>query len=311
MVADSAPSAIRVTMSTSSVYPLGPQAAFETAARLGYDGVEVMVLSDPLTQEVSLLRRWSQEYGVPVVSVHAPCLLVTQRVWGTSDPWVKLDRSVSLAEELGAEVVVVHPPFRWQRDYARAFADGVAEREDATGMPIAVENMFPWRARRTDVQAYLPGWDPVPQPYDNVTLDLSHTATAGSDVLEMQATLGDRLRHVHLADGSGSFMDEHLVPGRGGQPCDEFVARLPEMGFTGAVCLEVSTRKCSMAQREADLLESLMFARLHLGHPPAQHPPVPHPHHQRLTTMRAGAARRRERREDRRVRRATKRRLRG
>lgn len=305
-------SAIAVTLSTSSVYPLGPEAAFETAARLGYDGVEVMVLGDPLTYDVGLLRRWSDEYGMPVLSIHAPCLLVTQRVWGTSEPWVKLDRSIELAHELDAEVVVVHPPFRWQRDYAAAFIDGIAQREDADGglLRIAVENMFPWRARNTDVQAYLPAWDPVPQPFDSVTLDLSHTATAGSDALAMQAALGDRLAHVHLADGSGSFMDEHLVPGRGGQPCDEFLARLPEMGYGGLVCLEVGTRKLSPQDRELDLVEALAFARLHLGHPPLGHAPEHHPH-RRVTTMRAGAARRRERRLDRRSRRKARRNLRG
>lgn len=302
---------IRVTLSTSSVYPLGPEAAFETAARLGYDGVEVMVLGDPLTYDLRLLRRWMAEYGMPVCSVHAPCLLVTQRVWGTSEPWVKVDRSIDLAHAVGADVVVVHPPFRWQRDYAAAFVDGVAEREDqGGGIRIAVENMFPWRARRTDVQAYSPAWDPVPQPYDSVTLDLSHTATAGSDALAMQAALGDRLVHVHLADGSGSFLDEHLVPGRGQQPCDEFLARLPEMGYAGLVCLEVGTRKRSPRDRELDLAESLAFARLHLGHPPTL-PVCEHHPHRPATTMRAGAARRRERRLDRRSRRRARRHLRG
>ena len=63
-----------------------------------------------------------------MLSVHAPTLLVTQRVWGT-DPWEKIDRSIALADELGADTVVLHPPFRWQREYARDFVDGVARRE--------------------------------------------------------------------------------------------------------------------------------------------------------------------------------------
>lgn len=301
---------IRVTLSCSSVYPLGCEAGFATAARLGYDGVEVMVLGDPLTQDAGVLRRYADKHGVPVLSIHAPTLLISQRVWGTTDPWTKVDRSIQLAHDVGAEVVVVHPPFRWQRDYAHGFSDGVAEREDRTEMRLAVENMFPWRARNTDIQAYLPGWDPVPHPYDNVTLDLSHTATAGSDALAMQTALGGRLSHVHMADGSGSFMDEHLVPGRGTQPCGEFLSRLPELAYSGVVCLEVGTRRCTPEQRELDLLEALAFARLHLGHPPDV-PPRAHPHVQRQTTMRAAAARRRERREDRRDRRAARRGLRG
>ena len=202
-----------------------------------------------------------------MLSVHAPTLLVTQRVWGT-DPWDKVDRSVELALELGADTVVLHPPFRWQRDYARDFVDGVALREHDTGIRLAVENMYPWRGPRSrEIEAYLPHWDPVPQPYDNVTIDLSHTATAGSDALAMVLGLGPRLAHLHLADGVGSPRDEHLVPGRGSQPCGEVLETLAAQGYAGHVVVEVATRRLGAAQRELDLAESLAFARLHLAAP--------------------------------------------
>ena len=97
------------------------------------------------------------------------------------------------------DTVVLHPPFRWQREYAVDFEDGVATREDHSGIRLAVENMFPWRARGREMQAYLPHWDPVPMAYDHVTLDLSHTATAGSDALAMVEALGPRpVSYTHL-----------------------------------------------------------------------------------------------------------------
>jgi sugar phosphate isomerase/epimerase len=170
-----------------------------------------------------------------------------------------------MAAALGADTVVLHPPFRWQKEYAREFADGVAVREHESGIRLAVENMFPWRARTRSVEAYLPHWDPVDQPYDHVTLDLSHTATAGSDAMAMAAALGPRLVHVHLADGLGSPRDEHLVPGRGSQPCAELLETLAVQQFSGSVIVEVSTRRVSDEQRETDLAESLAFARLHLA----------------------------------------------
>jgi sugar phosphate isomerase/epimerase len=253
-----------VALSTASVYPESCASAFATAARLGYDAVEVMVWTDPVSQEAGALAALSEHHGIPVVSVHAPTLLLTQRVWST-DPWTKVDRSVELAQELGASTVVLHPPFRWQKDYARGFVEGIALREHETGVDLAVENMFPWRARQREFEAYLPHWDPVPQPYDHVTLDLSHTSTAGSDALAMAAALGPRLTHVHLADGSGSLKDEHLVPGRGTQPCAEFLELLAARRFAGAVVVEVGTRKVTPEQRDLDLAEALAFARLHLA----------------------------------------------
>ncbi len=252
----------RIGLSTSSTYPEGCAGAFTMAERLGYDGVEVMVWTDPVSQEAGALRALSELHGIPVLSVHAPTLLLTQRVWGP-DPWDKVDNSIALAQELGAATVVLHPPFRWQREYAEDFADGVAIREHDTGIRLAVENMFPWRARGRELQAYLPGWDPVDQAYDHVTLDLSHTATAGSDAMGMARALGARLAHVHLADGAGSPRDEHLVPGRGTQPCGELLEHLADTGFGGDVVVEVNTRRLSEEERESDLAQSLAFARLH------------------------------------------------
>ncbi len=257
----------KVALSTASTYPESTASAFEIAARLGYDGVEVMVWTDPVSQDVEALRRLSDYHGVPILAIHAPCLIITQRVWGT-EPWVKLVRAQEAAERLGAETVVVHPPFRWQRDYARDFIAGIEKMGDETPIRFAVENMFPLRARGRAVVPYAPDWSPVDQDYRHVTLDTSHTAVSQSDALEMADELGDRLVHLHIADGMGSARDEHLIPGRGTQPCAELLERLAERGYDGLVVVEVNTRKAeSRADREADLAEALAFTRLNMAAP--------------------------------------------
>ena len=259
-------SAAMVGLSTSSVYPESTAHAFGYAASLGYDAVEVMVGMDGLSQQTSAVRQLSAHHGLPVCAVHAPCLLFTQRVWGT-DPWGKLQRSAEMAHDVGADVVVVHPPFRWQREYAAGFVDGIAALEESTGIAFAVENMYPWRARnRRGVEMYVPGWDPSDQPYANTTIDLSHAAIAGSDPVAMAERLGDRLRHLHLTDGRGSARDEHLVPGRGTTGAADLLRLLAARAFTGHVVVEINTRKAlTRAERRADLRESLAFARRHLG----------------------------------------------
>lgn len=257
----------QVALSTASTYPESTAMAFEMAARLGYDGIEVMVWTDPVSQDVEALRQLVDYHGIPVLAIHAPCLLLTQRVWGT-DPWAKLEKARSAAERLAARTVVVHPPFRWQRDYAREFTEGIARMGGETDVRFAVENMFPLRARGREVSPYAPDWSPVEGDYPHVTLDLSHTSVSRSDALAMADRLGDRLAHVHIADGLGSAKDEHLVPGRGGQPCAELLERLAERGFDGTVVVEINTRRAeSRAEREADLAEALAFTRLNLAAP--------------------------------------------
>ncbi len=266
-----------VALSTASVYPEPARAAFELAAELGYDGVELMVWSDAVSQDVARVDRLVQHYGVPVLAVHAPCLVVTQRVWG-ADPIVRIRRSVAAAAQLGARTVVLHPPFRWQRRYAAQFADEVARAGEYTGVALAVENMFPITRGGLRTVPYSPGFDPTEVGHRHYTLDLSHTAASGSDALAMMDRMGAELTHVHLADGSGLPRDEHLVPGRGRQPCAEVCQRLADGGFAGVVVLEISTRRCrTRYDRAALLAESLLFARLHLQPTADERPAPPRP----------------------------------
>jgi len=276
--------AIKVGLSTASVYPLRTEAAFEYAAELGYDGVELMVWAEAISQDIGAIAKLSRRYSMPVLSVHAPCLLISQRVWG-ANPISKLTRSVQAAERLGAQTVVVHPPFRWQRRYAEGFSEQVAELETRSDVLVAVENMFPFRADRffgsgqpsiermrkrggrpgVGVSAFAPSYDPLDGNHAHYTLDLSHTATAGTDALDMAARMGEGLVHLHLCDGSGASTDEHLVPGRGNQPTVEVCQMLAGSDFAGHVILEVTTSGArTMAEREALLTESLQFARTHL-----------------------------------------------
>ena len=275
-------SPIKVTLSSASVYPRKVAYAFQLAAELGFDGVEVMVWSDSTTQDDNALTHLAAEYGVAIRSIHAPTLLVSQNVWG-GKPGPKLAKAVDMAHSLGAGTVVVHPPFAWQRKYSRQFVDQVQQLTDESGLTVAVENMYPWRSKRRDYGAYLPGWDPTEHAYDAVTLDLSHAATARQDSLEMVKAFGDRLRHVHLADGSGSNKDEHLVPGRGSQPCKDVLRHLLRTGWSGDVVVEIGTRKArTAAERREDVATSLAFARTYLTPgehgditvPPAHHRPA-------------------------------------
>jgi sugar phosphate isomerase/epimerase len=70
-----------------------------------------------------------------------------------------------------------------------------------------------------------------------------------------------------MADGVGiANRDEHLVPGRGNQPCEQVLEKLAAGGYRGHVVLEVNTRRATTrAERVEDLAEALAFTRLHLA----------------------------------------------
>ena len=127
--------------------------------------------------------------------------------------------------------------------------------------------MFPLRVRGREVSAYAPDWDPTTEPHRAYTLDLSHTAVsqlgrAGPD--GRRWATGSRTCTSRTAPGAAK--DEHLVPGRGTQPCGELLERLAARGFArlGGGRGEHPPRRPTGRSGEADLAEALAFTRLHL-----------------------------------------------
>ena len=214
---------------------------FRLAAEAGYRGVEVMVTKDPESQDPSRIRALAKGFGLTVGALHAPCLLLTRKVWGT-DPIGKIDRSVEAAADADIPVVVVHPPYRWQRAFRRWLIEDLPGLEERTGVAVAVENMFPVRVGRRDVTFHsnqdLDALDGLP----HLVLDTSHAAVARHDPIEVRKLFGPRLRHVHLSDNAGKGWDSHLPPGDGVLDLDTFVEDLAVSGFDGAVSLEVDLR---------------------------------------------------------------------
>jgi hypothetical protein len=154
------------------VYPESTSSAFELARRLGYDGVEIMVGIDPVAADIDAVEKLRDYHGVPVLAIHSPCLLITQRVWGT-DPWAKLERSAEAARRLDADVVVVHHRFAGNATMPELCGGGSTASGD-NRILFSVENMYPWRTPGgAELKAYIPGWDPTELDYDDLTLDLS------------------------------------------------------------------------------------------------------------------------------------------
>jgi sugar phosphate isomerase/epimerase len=261
---------IRVGLSTTCLFPKPLETSFRWAAEIGYDAMEVMVTTDAKSRDADHLRSLSEQYDIPIMSIHAPVLFLTQFVWGRDDQ-TKLEKTAELAKAVDATSVVVHPPFRWQAGYARNFERIVRQTSERYDIQIAVENMFPWRVARRSLKAYAPSPDPTMLDVDAMTLDFSHASLTGRDSLELALAMGDKLRHIHLCDGSGSLdegkvLDEHLVPGRGTEPVAEVLEYLARRGWDGEIAAEVAARKGKgEAGKRAALQETLDFARKHLA----------------------------------------------
>jgi sugar phosphate isomerase/epimerase len=232
--------------------------AFGLFARAGFAGVEVMVTKDPDTRDPRRLRELAEDHALRIEALHAPFLLMTRRVWGT-DPVGKIRRAVELAEEVGAPLVVVHPPFRWQSRYRRWVRYELSSLSETTSVTVGVENMFPVyvRGRRVAFSAVTTLADL--DGFEHVVLDTSHAAVSGLDLLEALATLRGRIAHVHLSDNPGKGWDSHLPLGEGSLPLDRFLEALAADRYAGTISLELDLRRHRGDERA--LLEALIRNR--------------------------------------------------
>jgi sugar phosphate isomerase/epimerase len=254
---------LKIGLSTSSVFPLKLEEAFKMAKDANYDGVEVMISNDRETRDVSILKSLEDKYQLPVLSFHAPVLLLTHFVWGT-DPAVKLSKTADLAKTMGSKTVVVHPPFAIQKQYSSTFLSLVKRLEERTGVLIAVENMFPWKVNGREAIAYKPSWETITNVTSNITLDFSHSALSGLDALGTVKELGEKVSHIHLCDGFGTktkngvekdkIFDEHLPPGAGNQPVRETLEFLAASDWHGSIVSEINTRKYKTYEEKRTVL---------------------------------------------------------
>jgi sugar phosphate isomerase/epimerase len=232
----------RLLFSTAAFFARPLADTFRVVAEAGYRGVEVMVTKDPASQDPHEMRRLAGVHDLSIDAIHAPCLLLTRRVWGT-DPVGKIDRTVRVAQAAEVPVVVMHPPYRWQSTYRRWLVEHLPEMESRTGVTVAIENMFPLHVGSRPLTFHsnqdLDELDGIP----HLVLDTSHAAVARHELVAVRRLFGERLRHVHLSDNAGRGWDNHLPPGDGVLPLDGFLDDLVESGYEGAVSMEVDLRR--------------------------------------------------------------------
>lgn len=261
---------LAVQCSTATFWAFELERALDIVAEAGFTAIELMVTRDPSTHEPELPGRLAAERGLRIDSVHAPFLAITRTVWGI-DPIGKISRGLEMCRELGASVMVVHPPFLWERAYARWLLEEARDTESSTGVRVAVETMYPrWVAGRR-LRAYR--WHTPALLRDAVAsavIDTSHLAVSRQDIIQGLDTLLPKLCHVHLSDNAGDGRDGHLEIEQGILPLERFLASLGRSDYAGAVCLELSVRRYVQDHRGlADMLRrNRLFVEEHLAGKP-------------------------------------------
>lgn len=240
-------SAMRISLSTGTFYHRGLDYTLRVARESGFDGVEYVVGPDYFLHGTTWLQDAVRAAGLPVLSVHPPFSLLARLPF---IPWPRrilrsLPRVTSLAERLGAELVVSHTVFLMSERSPRAFRYLEAlrlAREAGGGIAIGIEsNQYTRRRRRylLDDLATLVAF--AGKHEYGITFDTCHAGANREDLLEDYALVRPLLANVHLSDvvWRGDQPHTHLVPGEGELPLRAFLGALAADGYDGLVTMEI------------------------------------------------------------------------
>lgn len=210
------------------------------------------------TQSTPHLLELTRDFGVAVRSIHAPFLFAAKKVWG--DPRRKIDTSMAMARDVGADVVVVHLPYFWQWGYARWARRNVNSYAGDSGITIAVENAMLVKLHRP---VNLSVFNSVREMkrFDNLVFDTSHYAIAGVDIFAAWDELGERVRHIHLSNNYLKGFDDHALPFEGRLPLDRFLRMLHRDGFDGKIALELGPGPLEARLGEERIVSNLRRSR--------------------------------------------------
>lgn len=215
----------RILASTGPLYARPLDWALGVVAEAGFDGVELMVTQDPTTQQADTIAAASETEGIAIPVVHGPFLLVTRRVFG-SDLVTKAQRSLELAGDVGADTMIVHPPFRWQRNFHDWLVREADDEADRFGTRVGVENLYPVSVAGRPVRFHRYTEPDHLAPFRNVVLDTSHFGVAGVDINDAYHVLRERAIHLHVSDNRGQGRDSHAPLGHGVLPLGSFLRRV-------------------------------------------------------------------------------------
>jgi len=238
---DASPASIQC--STGPFWTFELEHAFDILAEAGFKEIELMVTRDRATQEPDLPHRLAEERNIKIASIHAPFLVISKTVWGL-DPLGKIRRGAEMCRALGCDSMIVHPPYLWERRYARWLGREAEEFSETTGVTVAVETMYPrWTAGRR-MRGYR--WLEAADLYDScptIAMDTSHVTVARQDILDVYSILKDKLVHIHLSDNAGDGRDGHLELEQGVLPIERFLGEIRRTHYRGAISLELAVRK--------------------------------------------------------------------
>lgn len=243
---------MRLSFSTGSLYGFPLKSVLGMMAESGFEGVELLIAPEVLWRGPARVKQMVKANGLDINVVHRGLFPIPG--WKENGPGMA--KMVAFAREVEAPWMVIHPPRKANAlddEVAVEFTRRVDEAVAATGgeVTIALENIA--RKRAEDDRNPFCDLAVLRQFAEDhglaMTLDTSHAASFGFDILDSYRHFRGRIQNLHLSDYrprpkivdklATNHFAQHQKPGTGVLPLEDLVGGMSAEGYTGNVSLEV------------------------------------------------------------------------
>jgi sugar phosphate isomerase/epimerase len=248
----------------------------QTFARLGFDYIEIamdtpMAHYSTLSSQQTDIKRALKDNGMGLMC-HLPTFVSTADLTDSirRASLTEMRRSLSVAADLGATKVVLHPSMvlgmgafviETVRSYAHEFLSEITTIGHNLEVTICLENMMPRNllgVEPDDFEAIFRDF-----PSLRLTFDTGHANIddrTGFRSIEFVERFGLRIGHLHFNDNFGA-RDDHLPVGRGTVKFSELIKSLKAINYDDTITLEVFDNNRQMLVESRDKIQK-MFALL-------------------------------------------------
>ena len=245
---------MKISFFTNSMHRYPLEECFKKAKEFGYDAIELQGSrphgdpNDITEEDIANIRRWSEEYGLPIISYEPEMPKLTWQKEEWNEEGVEhLKKCIDLCKALDIPKMVLaaeQSNYQMSTDeewatFIRCAKKLAAYSEEIDGCILILETVTPWEGRvllRAD--DIVRAMKEIDSPKVKGMLDLAAPLTVGEPSSQYFEKLGKDLIHIHLVD-CNKDNEDHLIFGDGELPLEEVLTMIDSYGYDGYCSIEL------------------------------------------------------------------------
>lgn len=220
--------------------------AFTKLKSSGVEGIELLLPSfqDITFADITEVKGVLGKYKMPILSVHQAITFFSKTKLS------EITKLFHIADMLGAKVIVLHVSLIGKQIFKKEFVDTIHSLQKKYNIRVGFENRE--RILKTVRDKHHWHHDHFATLLKNsgllITLDTTHLAQAGGDIIKFFKKNKDSIINIHISDyhelKASPFrilQYKHLPFGEGTLPINEFLTTLRQEQYKGLVTMEIRT----------------------------------------------------------------------